>query len=153
MIQLPRKTVSSFQRKLTGYQYQWYRSIFSDFNSCVLFFAILVASLSFRLTCAETSGWIFFRIFFIGSNEPSSNFRGTLGDHYHSRLHLLAWITKNTLLSFKRQKRTQLLKDRLAWAQETLRLIWVSNHFTQMSDWELFARLLFGSIIFFLWKN
>ena len=88
----------------------------------------------------------------MGSKEPPSNFRGTLGSHYHSRLHFMAWITKNTLLSFKRQKRTKcripqslrpthLLKDRLASAQKILRLIWISNHFIQMSDWELFGSI------------
>ena len=52
-----------------------------------------------------------FRIFFIGSKDPPSNFRGVFGDRVNIWLHLRSKSPKNTLLSLKKQKRTQLLNS------------------------------------------
>ena len=52
-----------------------------------------------------------FRNFFIGSKDPPSNFRGVFGDRVNIWLHLRSKSPKNTLLSLKKQKRTQLLNS------------------------------------------
>ena len=66
--------------------------------------------MNFRLTTGQTSGEKKFEKNFIASKEPLSNCRESWGVNLLIETIFWSKSPKNTLLSFKRQKRTQLLK-------------------------------------------
>ena len=92
---------------------------------------IWLISMIFRLTSGQTPGEKKFEKYFIASKDPPSNFRGSLGVILIFDFIFWSGSPKNTLLSFKRQKRTQLL---------TLKRAFLNSIQLRLNDRELWTR-------------